>query len=67
MQNSKDYKKPFDYNMKEKNEPINNVTDFVYMSIDGKSWATYEEAMEYNRILHENMIEQLKNTNGMHR
>lgn len=46
-------------------------TDFgkgiTFKSVDGRDWATYEEAMAYNQMYYEKMMAQLEKSKGMYR
>ncbi len=52
-------------------QKIDNITDYGkgirYYSVDGKEWASYEEAMLYNEIFHERQMIHKEDKKGMHR
>ena len=50
---------------------IDPITDFgkgiSFKSVDGKEWASYEDAMAYNQWYYESKIMPIKDKKGMHR
>ena len=50
---------------------IDPRTDFgkgiSFKSVDGKEWASYEDAMAYNQLYYENKIMHNEDKKGMHR
>ena len=50
---------------------IDPCTDFgkciTFKSVDGKDWATYEDAMAYNQMYYEKMMIQSEENKGMRR
>ena len=50
---------------------IDPRTDFgkgiTFKSVDGKDWATYEDAMAYNQMYYEKMMIQSEENKGMRR
>lgn len=50
---------------------IDPCTDFgkgiAFKSVDGKEWATYEDAMAYNQMYYEKMMIQSKENKGTRR
>ena len=61
------------------NQPVNEITEFgkgfSYKSVDGKEWASIEEAMAYNQLFFERMknrehkkyVEEAENKTGLSR
>lgn len=52
-------------------QKIDPRTDFgkgiSFKSVDGKEWASYEDAMAYNQWYYESKIMPIKDKKGMHR
>lgn len=65
---NEDYCTAYGKGLEPKNDPI---TDFgkgiSFKSVDGKEWASYEDAMAYNQWYYESKIMLIEGKKGMHR